>query len=725
MGWLFLFGLSLVSSIDPARVLVATIIDPRVDRIIRDSKLLFQSIRLFGGALNNATLLACIVLDNDAPFLNTDLVNAYGAIGVAVDFVHRVSDPFPGTMNKFSALELYDRSKFDYFLWLDADVVVFEDPFPLLGLQYRKGTISCVPEMYNYMMRFPQVNQSDLLWNPSLPKFTLVDDELIAPHGLCNTGVLFFDSQSVSLFLSTLRHPVIAQIMNLYRTDRFLDSLCFVGSVNLAGINVQPLDYALNYMAFLEIDIERLALTSHQPVFAHFIANSTLECYMAPDDGDQHCSCLYLNDASVSSESKIVKRIKELLLPLRNCLILAGVNPLSSPSRKQVHQSTQSNSAPVIVSREKGNCVPFVLFPTPDTIIFYDLDEVAFLLVASVAAECVLEPSFDLLVRDLGSDRVVFSAHRNDWIPRQDSLLVTFPFPPDLIGSDGINALEISFSNQSLHFSVVCRAKLSDGFQTFSHNYLINQSPIALHSQLLLAEYLNTRRLTERGLVHCCDTENGILVVEKLILKWGQRLPSVDPRNESESEMTLRKPPMLIIVIKSLPTPLLFESAQQLGDHFSRLCRSPSSRVRCVISHSLQFDLFSENIPHPSASPSNQRLPSLYRDRFLSFIYLDSLGLQSGVSELSRWYHALLPGGVMIGSEYTPPFLLRGYYGQGRGPDMPRLRSLLSKAAVIDHFGYLESLSPLFTSSESILSPRDPSDPLGSLPAWYFIKHDR
>jgi hypothetical protein len=719
--WLFLLELVLGFSIDPSRVLVATIIDPNVERILRDSKLLFQSIRLFGGALNEATLLGCIIIDKEIPFQNNDLINAYTEMGIVVDFVPRFPDPFPGTMNKFSSFKFYDSSKFDYFLWLDADVVVFQDPFPLLDLRYRKGTISCVPEMYNYMRRFPAVNQSDLFWNPSLSKFILVDDELIAPHGLCNTGVLFFDSQSLSLFLSTLRHPIVPQLMSHYGTDRFLDSLCFVGIVNLAGIEIEPLDYALNYMAFLEIHIERLALTSHQPIFAHFIANSTLECYLAASDHKpSDCTCLYINDESVSSDSKIVNRIKELLLPLQHCRIFAGVNPLSTIVTSKV---PESKLEAMMVSNERENCAPTVLFPTPEMSIFYDLDEVSFFLIASVSRDCVFGTCFNVIVQDLASDRVVFSADQNDWFPQQETLLVTFSFPLDLIQSNGVNELAISFSNQSLHISIVCRAKLSHGFRTYSHNYLVNQSPVALHSQLLLPEYLNTKRLTERGLVHCCDTWNGVLVVEQLIQKWGRCLSHGAERSENERNVLEEKPPMLVVIIKTLPTSqIVFESIEQLGNHFSELCLHSSHHLRCAITHSLRFDLFSENTPLPSVSSTIQQLSPLYRERFLSFVYLDC---QTHVNELSRWYSALLPSGLLIGPEYIPSVLLQQLYREKYGGrDRPQFNSLLLKASAIDNFGFVKKISPLFTSSEYFLSSH-PIDSLSCLPAWYFIKHDR
>ncbi len=88
-------------------------------------------------------------------------------------------------MNKFTAFKKAEEySGFDFMLWLDADVVVFDDPSNYLT----KDHLRCTPAMYNYLIRFPGVNETALLWNGELPHFQLHGLSEIVPHGVCNTG---------------------------------------------------------------------------------------------------------------------------------------------------------------------------------------------------------------------------------------------------------------------------------------------------------------------------------------------------------------------------------------------------------------------------------------------------------------------------------------------------------------------------------------------------------
>jgi hypothetical protein len=692
-------------SINPSKLLVATIIDPHVERILKDSKLLFQSIRLFGGTLNHATLLACILVDKDRPFQDDSLIASYLEMGVVIDFVPRVSNPFPGTMNKFSTLEQYDSSRFDYFLWLDADVVVFQDPIPLLSQRYRSDSsqILCVPEMYNYMSRFPRVNESEIFWNPSLSRFVLADDNLIAPHGVCNTGVLFFNSQSLTIFLATLHSPTLRQLMNAYPTDRFLDSLCFVAIVNVATLHVEPLDYALNYMAFLEIYIERLKLTSHDPIFVHFIANSTLECSLK-----ETCNCMYVNDEFVSKESKIVQQIQNHLLPLQICRILADVDPLppSLITRNEVSQTNHNqidSSSSLIESNGTDHCLLSLFFPSSEMKIFYDFNEISLYLVLK-SSKCRIPIS----IREYVTKQVLFAdaIEFSEISFERSTLLVEFTFPQNLISPNGINRVELSLSNLSLHLFLVCQSKLTNGFQTYSLNYLINQLPLALHSQVLLPEYLNTRQFTQKGLVICCATLSGVHVVEKLIARWGQH-----PHDDTEM---LKKNPLLIIILDSRPSGVTqFQTLDQLRNYFSTLCQRSASRVSCVI-----VQEFGAN--------ATQKHFFLNRNYFLNFVYLDMVGSSSfpiELAALTRWYHALRPGGLLIGSQYTPPILLKEF--SEKYPGNFRYNELIVRSAALDNFAFLQRNSLLLTSHEVFFVSRDDNDPFALLPAWYLLKQER
>ena len=274
--------------LDPTRLNVVTVIDISNKEVLRDSLTLIRSIRLFGGLLNEATVTAFIPIDDENCFFengNHGLLKQIAYLGVEVSFFPQAIRDSAKTMNKFEAMKHLDLFRFDYLLWLDADIVVFGDPIKDGALQkhYSPGSIDCVPDFYSYLRRFPHVNTTSHVWSTSLPTWHLLGYSEIAPHGTCNTGVLFFDSTSLHRFLTILPSVIdIIDNLNPYKKDRFLDSLYFVAAVNTADIYVNTLDYHLNYMAFFEHEIQRVEESGikNDILFAHFLANTTMYCKM-------------------------------------------------------------------------------------------------------------------------------------------------------------------------------------------------------------------------------------------------------------------------------------------------------------------------------------------------------------------------------------------------------------------------------------------------------------
>lgn len=122
-------------------------VDVSKPSIVTDSLLLFRSIRLFGGSLNEATLLACVIVDPSHALLDDELLAQFAELGVQLDFARQVNAPFAKTLNKFSAFTRDTVKRHDHFLWLDADVLVMQDPLPLLSSQLLSDKIYCVPEV--------------------------------------------------------------------------------------------------------------------------------------------------------------------------------------------------------------------------------------------------------------------------------------------------------------------------------------------------------------------------------------------------------------------------------------------------------------------------------------------------------------------------------------------------------------------------------------------------
>jgi hypothetical protein len=167
------------TTIDMNRVLIATVLDLAEKEIVRDAFSLIRSIRRFGGSMNNATIVVCVPISNNDSFVDDDhdVLAGMSSLGVELKFYPQVEKPLHKTVNKFGAFFAMDAYSFDYFLWLDADVVVFQDPAPHMTLKEGNNIIYCVPDVFSYMIRYPGVNETSAFWNPMLPAFQTIADE--------------------------------------------------------------------------------------------------------------------------------------------------------------------------------------------------------------------------------------------------------------------------------------------------------------------------------------------------------------------------------------------------------------------------------------------------------------------------------------------------------------------------------------------------------------------
>ncbi|KAJ1433802.1 hypothetical protein B484DRAFT_417703, partial [Ochromonadaceae sp. CCMP2298] len=181
------------------------------------------------------------------------------------------------TLNKFKMFALFDSTRFDYFLWMDADITVFGDPMPYLHMHKYPGEIECVPDLYSHMARFPAVNESAPYWS-SLPPFELMGRGKVAPHGLCNTGILYLDSLSLAAFNAALGLVLTDSYLIIHGRDRFVDSLAFNAAWNTGQLEVTILPHALNYMALLEDELGEVGLQQGGVAFAHFVSDTDLRC---------------------------------------------------------------------------------------------------------------------------------------------------------------------------------------------------------------------------------------------------------------------------------------------------------------------------------------------------------------------------------------------------------------------------------------------------------------
>jgi hypothetical protein len=235
-----------VEAFYPSDMMIATVLDPTSAAVTRDVFTLLRSIRLNGGSLNDATIVVAIALERNTTLMDeTALLGQLHALDVEVIFIDQVPFPKPKTLNKFSTFSFFDPLRYHYFLWLDADIFVANDPMPYLShFHTSPGYIECTPEFFNYLKRYPNLNETAVLWNTAMSQLRTIGEGDDVPMGVCNTGVLLFDAMSLQRFMSILPEAE-RQIdaLNVKERDRFIDSLYFVAAVNMASIHVHPFQY--------------------------------------------------------------------------------------------------------------------------------------------------------------------------------------------------------------------------------------------------------------------------------------------------------------------------------------------------------------------------------------------------------------------------------------------------------------------------------------------------
>lgn len=656
--------------INPARVLVTTVIDVSNKEIVRDSLTLFRSIRLFGDTFNNATFLAYITLEDT--YVDTrNLLENLASLRVQWDFIKPVESHVPKTMNKLLTFHKFDALKYDYLLWLDADVVLFRDPMPYLYAHQYPGQIQCTPDMYNYLKRFPHVNGSNVVWNAAMSEYQLDGQNEYAPHGLCNTGVILFDKLSLATFMGALNETTeYIRSLNPYSKDRFLDSLIFVAIVNRYNIDVIIRGYELNYMSFFEIEIQESSETGDL-IFAHLITDTDLYC---SKNNDETCVCVYHN-TNLKDVSLIYNAMGDRQFSHQHiCEVLAGEMTMrdyeglgynTSHSYRDVDYQVHSFVQPVVPVLIAPSVVSLsVTWPPAGGMIFHDLDQVRLpvQLQWTGCSEGTLDTGrIDVLIEvtnvysggTLCSKRLVLNICEAlvvlDWLVftiqklgnldskvdnnfhKNGESLVTLKISAassGIVVSD-LNSMNITLFQYSLAYP---------GLARYADNILLGRRPLQFDTQLKIPQYLAMWGHTagRYGAAVCCNSASGVAVVENLIERWTGAV--------------------LVIYMRALPNaippncPATNNSAVVMQDwinYFNEMCHSAHHGLRCAI-----FDLseingtgkkYAYNIGKYSLSPYALR-----------FVYMDVYeGYHEYKSSILRWLDILPKGSILFGSDYS------------------------------------------------------------------------
>ena len=673
--WLFLqASLTDAKPIDPSRLLVATVVDGTNTQIITDSHFFFRSIRLFGGSLNDAVLLACIVVEPDSSFVDDALLLQYSELGVEVDFIHQTPHPYPRTLNKFATFYKYDPNRFDHFLWLDADIIVFGDPLPMLP-DLQEGKIWCVPEVYNYMKRFGMVNDSAIMWNSALPPFMLLQEDTPVSHGVCNTGMLLFDSISLRLFLHALFQPNQLQYFEGYTDDRFMDSLAFVIAVNAASIQVEPLDYIFNFMAFFELTLHSNGFRV-PPLLVHFIHDTSL-LFNVREDGTCYSmyQCTHINSLSDQENSMVAQQILRFFsvdpVGVQNCLIMAnqrqppihaGMKSVPSLLQNQVQEDKDENKDED--KDEEVETKPYLkmLWPVSGSQLFVTQDRIDIDVIIQHSRDAIqnmnevylyFQTSFNNVIthdapkeaRDTCFEqnrcRSIFTFTTLFDISNEPSVVFHVIAVSHYFDTPSSNPLDsivsTSWSNCSLIFQGFAREASTSGRMGGGLNQLMSGAlPITLASQLSLSQFVNMRRAVDIGVVVCCDTMKGVETTKNLIRYWGEAAVL-----EDYIINFIPTGGILLISLINSPHGEDKEAIDALEMELSYLCKNAPGNFLggCVITRHRQI----------RSVLSQHSL--FYRKNYLSFVYLDSfLSHKSYEQSLGYWYSKLALGGTLIGN---------------------------------------------------------------------------
>ena len=677
--------------IKPSQLLIGTVIDTTNSEIVRDAINFLKSIRMFGKSMNEASILIGITGSYEECIVDRTLLPLLADVGVEVVFIAQTVK-YAKTLNKFKMFDLFDSTKYDYFLWLDADIIVFDDPVPYLHMHRQPGEIECVPDFYSYMRRFPTVNTSEEYWNPSLATIRLLGEYEMAPNGLCNTGLLYFDSLSLSNFREGL-HNIMNNVTFLEKhgNDRFVDSLIFTKVVHDRTLDVSVLPNKLNYMALFEIEIQEEAPVQ-EIVMAHLVSDTELYCITSPSadpsEKDQ-CSCVYRNKLLPPNGSVLKDTIQAKLLSSRDiCLKFAGVDMPALPpgvphlpANKLLQNSTFTNMHTSSDHTVLHGCelltppgADWVLFVAQmhdpaalliDVSIVCSVSHKMFDEVQSLPQMAVSNDIFHSLGRvvhhsvlkvspaaasSLECTGDVCTIHINYTIELVIPTEITQTLNPAVPHANfslkiGVELLE---TPQTLHektsdFSVVFENLLTPGQVHYSTNLLLSTKSIALESQLLLPQFLNARYVRGTGVMACCDTHKGVTTVQLLINQWRgdhlliivQRVP-LDPRRDNlESRGAL----------------------QLLAEDFRHLCNRRMETDRAnnkFMCHITMPPAAAETFEEDHSVSYTRRLVTALRANSAQFVFSDVMfPFAEKRALLTEYSRVLAKGGILVGTQYS------------------------------------------------------------------------
>lgn len=224
---------------------------------------LVQSVRWFGGALNEAQFYVCVV-DDVSLHYRMELER----YGVTICVVSRFSTKHPQS-NKLRFLELPDIVHYDHVLLLDCDTIVVRDPSSYLFHPGLAAKIADVPTVA--MDTFHRVFSVFGVPVPEADQFCTVSGELTIPY--FNAGVLAFSRQAMDTLVPRwieLNQQLIARMELLGEQSNFCEQASLSLALSAIGTPFETLGNAFNFP--LHFDDAALApfLEDVDPFIIHY-----------------------------------------------------------------------------------------------------------------------------------------------------------------------------------------------------------------------------------------------------------------------------------------------------------------------------------------------------------------------------------------------------------------------------------------------------------------------
>lgn len=236
---------------------------------------LVQSVRWFGGCLNEAKLYVCVV-DN----IRQDFREELERYGATITIVPRFSAKHPQS-NKLRFLELSDLAIHDRVLLLDCDTIVVRDPTSGLFQADFSAKTADVPTVP--LDTFRRIFSAFGLSIPAIDQRCTVRDEPTIPY--FNAGVLAFSRRGMDILVPKwieLNRQLIARMELLGEHSNFCEQASLSLALAATDIHFEVVGNAFNFPMHFDDPATAPNLADTDPCIIHYHSLADPSGYIIP-----------------------------------------------------------------------------------------------------------------------------------------------------------------------------------------------------------------------------------------------------------------------------------------------------------------------------------------------------------------------------------------------------------------------------------------------------------